>query len=175
MKTPPCSGHEFESSEYKNQAESKSPKAKDNIMELKVERFQHNENETFGKFYIEGVYQCFTLEDPYKEKKVWGETRIPEGRYKVELRKAGGFHEKYTEKFGKDFHRGMLHVTNVPNYTYILIHIGNTNKDTNGCLLVGTGKTKNSITNSTLAYKKIYPPIAKALEEGKEVWITYTT
>ena len=68
----------------------------------------------------------------------------------------------------------MLYLNNVPNYEYVLIHIGNTKKDSEGCILVGLGKDvkANSITQSTDAYKLIYPIIAKALLNKEKVEIT---
>jgi hypothetical protein len=74
---------------------------------------------------------------------------------------------------------GMLEVCDVPNFKYILLHCGNTDEDTAGCLLLGDTQENNDIkTNgfigkSTQAYKRVYPKIAKALEEGEEVIITY--
>ena len=76
-------------------------------------------------------------------------------------------------------HIGMLHIINVLNFEYILIHIGNTDEDTAGCLLVGNSQESNLVKkngfvgNSTNAYKAIYPEIAKAIEEGQEVTIEY--
>jgi hypothetical protein len=141
-------------------------------MELTVDRYQHNPQETIGRFYIDGVYQCYTLEDQHRDIKVKGDTRIPSGRYEVKLRREGGHHMKYAKKF-PDIHKGMLHVIDVPNFQFILIHVGNTELDTMGCLLVGLSKTGKTIGQSVAAYKKIYPPIAKALIEGKKVFITY--
>lgn len=74
----------------------------------------------------------------------------------------------------------MLEVCDVPNFKYILIHCGNTDEDTAGCLLVGDTQENNNVkTNgfigkSTQAYKRIYPPIAEALEQGEKVTINYT-
>jgi hypothetical protein len=141
-------------------------------MQLRVDRYQHNEQETFGRFYIDDVYQCYTLEDQHRDVKVKGDTRIPAGTYEVVLRREGGFHLNYSKRFA-DIHKGMLHVTNVPNFQFILIHVGNTELDTHGCLLVGLTKTGKAIGQSVAAYKKIYPPIAKVLLAGERVLITY--
>jgi pheromone shutdown protein TraB len=73
----------------------------------------------------------------------------------------------------------MLHITDVPNFEYILIHCGNTDEHTAGCLLVGDSQENNQINEngfigkSTQAYKRIYPRIAEALVNNKEVLITY--
>jgi hypothetical protein len=110
--------------------------------------------------------------------KVKGETRIPAGVYNIELRKEGGFHERYTKKYS-NIHIGMLHIVNVPGFEYILIHTGNTDEHTAGCLIVGDSQENNTIIKdgfvgkSVNAYKRIYPRIAKAIEKGEEVTIEY--
>ena len=74
---------------------------------------------------------------------------------------------------------GMLEILDVPNFTYVLIHCGNTDEDTAGCLLVGDTQNNNNVTedgfigSSTNAYKRIYKEIAKAVEKEEEVTITY--
>jgi len=129
-------------------------------------------------FRCKRKFLAYTLEDEQRDTKVYGETRIPNGTYKLGLRKEGGYHQKYSKRF-PDIHIGMLHVLNVPGFEYILIHCGNTDEHTAGCLLVGDSQENNQITKdgfigkSTQAYKRIYPPIAKALESGEEITITY--
>ena len=96
------------------------------------------------------------------------------------LRKVGGYHAKYSKRF-PHIHVGMLHVLNVPGFEYILIHCGNTDEHTAGCLLVGDSQENNQITKngfigkSTQAYKRIYPRIAEAIDCGETVTITYKT
>ena len=129
-------------------------------------------------FRCKRKFLAYTLEDEQRNEKVYGETRIPDGTYKLDLRKTGGYHQKYSKRFS-DFHIGMLHVTNVPGFEYILIHCGNTDEHTAGCLLVGDSQENNQITKdgfigkSTQAYKRIYPRIAEAIERGEEVKIKY--
>ena len=129
-------------------------------------------------FRCKRTFLAYTLEDEQRDEKVYGETRIPEGTYQLGLRKEGGYHAKYSKRFS-DFHIGMLHVLDVPNFEYILIHCGNTDEHTAGCLLVGDSQENNQIEKngfigkSTQAYRRIYPRIAYALEHGKEVTITY--
>jgi len=141
-------------------------------MEITALRLMDDEDATIGAFYINGIGRCFTLEDEEREIKVKGETRVPEGRYRVTLRTEGGFNARYSKKFGS-FHKGMLWVRDVPNFEYVLIHIGNTDEDTAGCLLVGTTVKKGFLADSTTAYKDIYPEIADALLNGEDVFITY--
>ena len=129
-------------------------------------------------FRCKRKFLAYTLEDEQRDKKVYGETRIPNGTYKLGLRKEGGYHQKYSKRF-PNIHIGMLHVLDVPNFEYILIHCGNTDEHTAGCLLVGDSQENNQITKngfigkSTQAYKRIYSRIAKAIECGEEVTIKY--
>tara|TARA_R110000824_G_scaffold80958_3_gene203366 strand:+ start:700 stop:1167 length:468 start_codon:yes stop_codon:yes gene_type:complete len=151
-------------------------------MKLKVLRFSSQEDSTSGLLFLEEnqeiKFLCYTLEDEKRDVKVRGETRVPAGTYKLELRTEGGFHNKYKDRYGK-FHKGMLHVTNVPNFEFILIHTGNTDEHTAGCLLVGDSQENNVIVKdgfigkSTSAYKRIYPDISREISEGKEVTIEY--
>ena len=150
-------------------------------MLLEVVRFSSQMDSTLGALFDvtngRRKFLCFTLEDEYRKTKVRGETRVPAGTYPIKLRKEGGFHSRYTKKFGS-MHKGMLHVQNVPNFQWILIHVGNTDENTEGCLLVGNTSQENLtrpgfVGESTSAYKRIYLPIAEALESGEEVSITY--
>ena len=162
-------------------------------MKLEVIRFSSGIDSTNGLLLetieqgndIDGLFQqkkflAYTLEDEQRDIKVYGETRIPDGIYKLGLRKIGGYHAKYTKRFSH-IHIGMLHVLDVPGFEYILIHCGNTDEHTAGCLLVGDSQENNQITKdgfigkSTQAYKRIYPRIAEAIECGEEVTITYKT
>ena len=129
-------------------------------------------------FRCKRTFLAYTLEDEQRDEKVYGETRIPEGTYQLGLRKEGGYHARYSKRF-PSLHIGMLHVLNVPGFEYILIHCGNTDEHTAGCLLVGDSQENNQITKdgfigrSTQAYKRIYSRIAEAINRGEDVKITY--
>jgi len=151
-------------------------------MKLKVLRFSSQSDSTSGLLF-EGEdsnlnFLCYTLEDERRDIKIMGETRIPAGTYKIILRKHGRLHKKYTKRHG-NLHIGMLHIINVPNFKYILIHTGNTDEHTAGCLIVGDSQENNGLVKngfigkSNNAYKRIYPSIAKAVHEGEEVTIQY--
>lgn len=144
-------------------------------MDLLVDRYNSEEDYTDGLLFIDCEFECYTLEDEGRSVKVWGETRIPDGTYKIELRTEGGFHKRYTKKFS--LHKGMLWIKDVPNFEYVLIHIGNDDDDTAGCLLVGTtaDKDKGFIGASANAYKGLYPKVLSAIEDGQEVNITFKT
>ena len=162
-------------------------------MNLEVIRFSSGTDSTNGILFetiqqgneIDGIFKqtkflAYTLEDEYRSEKVFGETRIPDGTYKLGLRKVGGYHAKYSKRF-PHIHIGMLHVLDVPGFEYILIHCGNTDEHTAGCLLVGDSQENNQITKdgfigkSTQAYKRIYPRIAEAIDCGENVKIVYKT
>ena len=104
---------------------------------------------TIGKLFINGESFCDTLENPYinNERNI---SCIPEGQYKVRLRLA-------RESATRDY----LHllVQDVPNRSYILFHIGNTAKDTSGCILVGNGRKHNVVENSRLAMELVIKEI----------------
>ena len=149
-------------------------------MKLTVVRTQFGTDATNGLLFINGIFECYTLEDQYQAVKVMHETCIPEGTYDIKFRKTGGFHAKYTERY-KNAHYGMLHIQDVPNFTYILIHTGNTDEHTSGCLIVGETQQDLEISkdgfigSSTTAYKKMYAKVAGQLLQGKDVSIEYTT
>ncbi len=152
-------------------------------MRLEVLRFSSGEDSTSGLLFDVTnrdlkSFLAYTLEDEYRYNKVLGETRIPDGIYEIGFRKEGGFHSKYQKRFA-DIHKGMLQINNVPGFDYILIHCGNTDEHTAGCLLVGDTQVNNLVQKdgfigqSTQAYKRIYPYIAKALEQKESVTIRY--
>ena len=149
-------------------------------MKLTVVRTQFGTDATNGMLFIDGIFECYTLEDQYQAVKVMHETCIPEGTYDIKFRTVGGFHEKYKKRYGND-HYGMLHLQDVPNFTYILIHAGNTDEHTSGCLIVGETQQDLDISDdgfighSGKAYLKLYNKVAKQLLQGKEVSIEYTT
>jgi RNase P/RNase MRP subunit p29 len=149
-------------------------------VKLTVVRTQFGTDATNGLLFIDGIFECYTLEDQYQAVKVMHETCIPEGTYDIEFRKTGGFHAKYSERY-KNAHYGMLHIQDVPNFTYILIHTGNTDEHTSGCLIVGETQQDLEISkdgfigSSTVAYKKMYAKVAGQLLQGKKVTIEYTT
>lgn len=140
------------------------------MREIKVYRFSSDTDSTLSAIHIDGKFECYGLEDEHRTVKLWGETRIPKGKYKIGVRTIGGHNERYSKKFSS-FHKGMLHVLNVPNFEYILIHIGNTDDDTAGCLLVGQECNNNKISKgaligSTLAYRSFYNKVINSAIEG---------
>lgn len=137
---------------------------------LKLQRLFDTGDETVGRLYLDDEFLCWTLEDTYRPVKVKHKTRIPAGTYKLALRKYGRWFQKLSKRFadiGQE--RGMLEVSNVPNYTDILIHLGNDEFDTSGCILLGSEVKMSSdgwrLVDSTGAYKKVYPTIADLMKD----------
>jgi hypothetical protein len=115
------------------------------------------------------------LEDQFNEPKIPGETRIPAGRYKIELRTEGGMTKRYAERF-PDLHKGMLWLQDVPGFEYIYIHTGNNDDHSDGCLIVGDTQSQNitargEVGGSVSAYRRLYKEILEAMASG-DVFIT---
>lgn len=137
-------------------------------MILRLVRISSGVDSTLGALYIDGKFVCFTLEDEMREVKVPGETRIPAGTYDLRLRGWGGFHQRYLGRFA-EIHEGMLELVGVPKFTDILIHCGNNDDHTAGCLLVGDGihenvTTQGYLTASESAYRRLYPRVRDAVK-----------
>jgi len=148
-------------------------------MKLQVVRTQLGKDATNGLLFIDGLFECYTLEDQYQAVKVMHETCIPEGTYPIKLRTVGGFHTRYKAKY-PELHRGMLWIQDVPGFEYILIHQGNTDEHTSGCLIVGDSQQdldvnfNGMVGSSANAYKKLYPKVSAQLLAGNEVTIEYS-
>ena len=146
-------------------------------MKLDVVRTQFGKDATNGMLFIDGVFECYTLEDEMRDVKVYGETAIPEGTYPVEFRKEGGFHQRYSARY-KNAHYGMLEIKNIPNFKWVLFHSGNTDENSAGCVLVGDTQQDLDVSkdgfigSSRNAYKKMYDKIAVPMVNGEKVMVT---
>lgn len=139
-------------------------------MNLTLSRFPSLEEATLGGISIDGRFCCFSLEDQHQDVKVPGETRIPAGRYPVRFRTVGTLHTKYASKFPE--HRGMLEICDIPNFTAVMLHIGNKETETAGCPLVGdVAMAHGELGSSTTAYRRLYGQVANAILAGEPVFI----
>ena len=151
-------------------------------MKLKLERIARRDTYTIGRLYVDGQYLCDTLEDKdrgltqdmseaeIRKAKVYGETATPMGTYKVTL-------NVYSHTFGKkssySFTGGYLpRLADVPGYSGILIHGGNSAKDTLGCILVGDNKVKGGLINSLVCFRRLYAILKQAASKGDSITIT---
>ena len=131
-------------------------------MKLLLKRIAKKDTYTIGKLYIDGEYFCDTIEDTdrgltqtmtdaqIKSKKVYGQTAIPTGTYRVII--------SYSNKFK----RQMPLLLNVPGFLGIRIHSGNTEKDTEGCLIVGKNKVVGKVIESKDTYNKLFSMLCEA-------------
>jgi hypothetical protein len=130
-------------------------------MDLVLRRRPSVDGCTLGELFVNGVHECFTLEDMVRDgPKIAHETAVPAGRYEVVITKS--------QRFGK-----MLPLLlNVSGFDGIRIHSGNTAADTSGCILVGQRAAVDSVLDSRLAMAELQPKIAGALARGERVFIT---
>lgn len=129
-------------------------------MNLQLNRVRLLPSRTLGELSIEGDFFCFTEEDAVRETKLPKETAIPAGRYKVVLETSG--------RFGPETPT----VLDVPNFSGIRFHAGNTEADTDGCILLGYSCTEEgTIYNSRLAVQHFKKILKEALAV-EEVWLT---
>lgn len=131
-------------------------------MNITLNRIAKKPKYTIGKLYIDGEYFCDTIEDTdrgliqtmtdaqVKSKKVYGQTAIPTGTYRVII--------SYSNKFK----RQMPLLLNVPGFLGIRIHSGNTEKDTEGCLIVGKNKVVGKVIESKDTYNKLFSILCEA-------------
>lgn len=131
---------------------------------LKVVRFKKDSTTTISRIYLNGKFLCHGLEDAYRKTKVRGHTRIPAGTYVMGLHPSPKFMGVYKKRWLD--HKELLHVLNVPNFEYILWHIGNTHEDTDGCLLLGNYRKGNFIHNSRVTYIRVYRLIYPLVKKG---------
>lgn len=130
-------------------------------MQLQLIRNVFTDNSTIGELSVNGVFECFTLEDKVRPVKIKGETAIPAGTYEVAV------------TFSNKFQKFLPLLMNVPNFDGIRIHPGNFPKDTLGCILVGQGKAVDSISSSRLAFAPLFDKI-QAVVRTEKVFIEIT-
>lgn len=151
-------------------------------MKLTLKRIAKRDTYTIGRLYINGEYFCDTLEDKdrglkqsmslseIKAKKVYGKTAIPAGEYEITLHIIS---PKYSKKswFVKFCGAKMPRILNIPGYDGVLIHPGNSDKDTCGCVLVGKNTVVGKVLESKNTFAKLYPILKAASDKGERITI----
>jgi hypothetical protein len=152
-------------------------------MELRLKRIAKQNGYTIGHLYVDGKYFSDTLEDSdrglassmsldeLKRKKLPHIAAIPTGRYQVTMNVISPKFSRYT--FYKQYGGGRVpRLLNVPAYSGVLIHCGNTAKDTDGCILVGKNSKVGMVLDSKKTYSNLYPLLEAATKCKEEIWIT---
>ena len=125
-------------------------------MLITIKRLYKTDTSTIGELLVDGLFECFTLEDKERQVKIKGETAIPKGTYKVIINESNRFK------------RQLPLLLNVPDFEGVRIHSGNSNHDTEGCILVGQSRNKNYIGQSRKAFEKLF----KKMQKAKEITLT---
>lgn len=125
-------------------------------MKIEVKRLHRTSNSTIGELTIDGKFECYTLEDVERDVKIKGETAISKGTYKVIINQSNRFK------------RLLPLLINVPNFEGVRIHAGNSNHDTEGCILVGQNRSLDYITKSRKAFDSLF----KKMQKAKDITIT---
>ena len=133
-------------------------------MELKLKRIAKRDTYTIGRLFIDCKYFCDTLEDKVrdlsKEAKVKGKTAIPPGRYHIVL------------TYSPRFKRILPLLLDVPQFTGVRIHRGNTAKDTEGCILVGFNREVGKVLDSAVTEQRLMAVLQNAVNKGEQIFIT---
>jgi len=124
-------------------------------MKLELIRKEFTDHSTIGDLLIDGQFFCYTLEDKVRAVKIPKQTAIPYGTYEV------------ITNYSNRFKRVMPLILNVTGFEGVRIHSGNTDKDTEGCPLVGFKKGIDSIGQSKLAFTAFFQRLQAGLKEGK--------
>ena len=139
-------------------------------MRLTVERKWRKEDYTIGVLYVNGVRLCNTLEDAVRPDKIYGKTAIPKGSYRVLMNVKS---PKYQDRSWAKPYGGIVpRLRNVPNFNGVLIHVGNTAADTDGCILVGDNTEKGKLSNSTNRFYELMGKLLSAALSGESIDIT---
>ena len=151
-------------------------------MKLLLRRIFKGPSYTIGKLFINGVYECDTLEDQdrgltsqmsleeIKAKKVYGVTAIPTGTYSINMTTVS---PKFKDRAWAKPYKGILpRLENVEGYEGVLIHVGNKAEDTLGCILVGENKVKGQVINSTATFYELMTVLLKAQSAGEVIELT---
>jgi len=146
-------------------------------MDFEILRFSSGVDSTVGALYSvdgsERKFLAFSLEDEHRDVKVKSETRIPAGKYRLKQRsEITPLTQKYRMRY--DWFNLHIEIIDVPNFTSVYIHIGNTDDSSAGCILIGDSAINNQVKgqesgfigHSTQAFRRIYGIINKAMDDG---------
>ena len=122
-------------------------------MKLHLKRLHRTDNSTIGELTIDGKFECYTLEDVERDVKIKSETAIPKGSYKVIINQSNRFKKL------------LPLLLKVKGFEGVRIHAGNTNHDTEGCILVGRTRSVDFIGQSRKAFDSLFKKMQNSKEE----------
>lgn len=152
-------------------------------MKLTLKRVAKRPTYTIGWLYVDGVKFADTIEDKdrgltqsmpvaeIKKRKVYSQTAIPTGTYTISMNTVS---PKYSKR---DFYKKLCNgkvprLLNVPGYDGVLIHVGNTERDTAGCILVGQNTSVGKVLNSQVTFTRLYKVLKDAADKGEKITLT---
>lgn len=139
-------------------------------MRIVVERKWRKEEYTIGVLSVNGKRLCNTLEDAVRPEKIAGKTAIPKGTYRVLMNVRS---PKFQDRAWAKPYGGLLpRLRNVSGFQGVLIHVGNTAADTDGCILVGDNTEKGKLTNSTNRFYELMGLLLSAALAGESIDIS---
>lgn len=137
-------------------------------MKILLKRTAKRPTYTIGKIYVDGQYVCDCIEDKDRglkqsmtleqinKLKVYGQTAIPTGEYKVTLNVISPKYSKSTWYKQNANGARVPRILNVKGFDGVLIHTGNTAEDSHGCIIIGQNKEVGKVINSKETFKKFY-------------------
>ena len=155
-------------------------------MEVLIKRIAKKDTYTIGNLFIDGKYICDTLEDKdrgltqkmplseIKSKKIYGETAIPTGRYKLDLNTVSPKYSNSSKyKWAQKYEGKLPRILNIPGFEGVLLHVGNSAQDSLGCPLVGKNKVVGKVLESTKTFTDLMDNyFVPARDKNEEIWIT---
>ena len=152
-------------------------------MKLLLDRKWKKDTYTIGRLFVDGVLFCNTVEDKdrglkqtdslatIQSKKVYAETAIPTGTYTIRMDIKSPKYSAYS--WYKNLCGGFMpRLENVPGFTGILIHPGNSALDSAGCIIPGKNTKVGQVTDSKTTFSKLYKKMKKAYDKGEKIEIT---
>ena len=136
-------------------------------MELRLKRIALRSEYTIGKLYVDGEYVADTIEDTVRdldkdgkfangEVKIPGKTAIPYGRYEVTMKVRSPKYSNFTKySWAKKYDGYLPRLLNVYQFDGVLMHVGNSALDSEGCIIVGENKVVGKVINSVNTFRRL--------------------
>lgn len=153
-------------------------------MELRLERIALRSEYTIGKLYVDGEYVCDTIEDTVRdldkdgkfangEVKIPGKTAIPYGRYEITMKVKSPKYSNFSKySWAKKYDGYLPRLLNVPHFDGVLIHVGNSALDSEGCIIVGENKVVGKVINSVNTFRRLMDDyLVQAKKRNEKIFI----